>query len=151
MAWGIWAIITLVLLIAETLTVDFLFMMFAGGTIGAAITSAIAPDNLFLQIIVFSVISLLGVAFIRPWARRHVNDSSKGESNVYAMAGQVGHALTDIDTKAGRVKIGGDVWSAKTYGPAIAEGTTVVVQHVEGARAVVQPFHAQQAQYHPHY
>ncbi|VEI12354.1 NfeD family protein [Trueperella bialowiezensis] len=140
MAWGIWAIITLVLLIAETLTVDFLFMMFAGGTLVAAITSAIAPDALVLQIVLFAVVSVLGIAFIRPWARRHVNDSSKGESNVYAMRGQVAHALTDIDVKAGRVKIGGEVWSAKTYGPPIAEGTAVVVVGVEGARAVVEQF-----------
>jgi len=142
MAWGIWAIITLVLLIAETLTIDFLFMMFAAGTFAATISAVFAPDALVLQIIIFSIVSVLGIGFVRPWARKHVNDSSKGESNVYAMTGQIGHALTDIDTKAGRVKIGGDVWSAKTYGPAIAEGTTVVVQNVEGARTIVQPFHA---------
>lgn len=144
MAWGIWAIITLVLLIAETLTVDFLFMMFATGTLAATIVSVIAPDALVMQIVIFGVVSVLGIGFIRPWARKHVNDSSKGESNVYAMAGQIGHALTDIDTKAGRVKIGGDVWSAKTYGPAIAEGATVVVKNVEGARAIVQPYHPDQ-------
>lgn len=141
MAWGIWAIITLVLLIAETLTVDFLFMMFATGTLAATITSAAFTDSLVIQIVVFAIVSVLGIGFVRPWARKFVNDSSTGDSNVYAMTGQIGHALTDIDTKAGRVKIGGDVWSAKTYGAAIAEGTTVVVQNVEGARAIVQPFH----------
>ncbi|WP_406711629.1 hypothetical protein QEV67_08025 [Trueperella pyogenes] len=72
MAWGIWAIITVVLLIAETLTVDFLFMMFAAGTLAATLTSVLAPDALVVQIVVFGMISLLGIAFVRPWARRHV-------------------------------------------------------------------------------
>ncbi|WP_406712473.1 NfeD family protein [Trueperella pyogenes] len=57
MAWGIWAIITVVLLIAETLTVDFLFMMFAAGTLAATLTSVLAPDALVVQIVVFGVIS----------------------------------------------------------------------------------------------
>ncbi|MEW6944905.1 NfeD family protein [Trueperella pyogenes] len=139
MAWGIWAIITVVLLIAETLTVDFLFMMFAAGTLAATLTSVLAPGALVVQIVVFGVISLLGIAFVRPWARRHVNDSSHGESNVYAMTGQMGHALSDIDEKAGRVKIGGEVWSAKTYGEPIEEGASVVIDSVEGARVVVTP------------
>ncbi|QTG74657.1 NfeD family protein [Trueperella pecoris] len=141
MAWGIWAIITVVLLIAETLTVDFLFMMFAAGTLAATITSVITPHALALQIVIFGIVAILGIVFVRPWARKHVNDSSHGESNVYAMTGQMGYALCEVDVKGGRVKVGGEVWSAKTPGAVIAEGTAVVIQSVEGARVVVTPFH----------
>lgn len=138
MAWGIWAIITVVALIAETITVDFLFMMFAAGTLAATIVSVLSEDALVLQIVVFGIVSVLGIAFVRPWARRHINDSSRGESNVYALAGQTAHALSEVSFKGGRVKVGGDVWSAKTYGPAIAEGSTVVIRSIEGARVIVE-------------
>lgn len=139
MAWGIWAIITVALLIVETITVDFLFMMFAAGTLAALFVSLASPTALALQIVVFGIISTLGIAFVRPWARKHVNDSSRGESNVYALAGKTGKALTDITANAGRVKLGGEVWSAKTDGVSIDEGATVVIQSVEGARVVVAP------------
>ena len=139
MAWGIWAIITVALLIVETITVDFLFMMFSAGTLAALFVSLASPSALALQIVVFGIISTLGIAFVRPWARRHVNESSRGESNVYALAGRTGQALSDITANAGRVKIGGEVWSAKCAGEPIDEGSAVVIQSVEGARVVVTP------------
>ncbi|WP_124054766.1 NfeD family protein [Arcanobacterium ihumii] len=138
MSWGIWAIIAIVLLILETLTVDFLFMMLAGGALASVFTS-LATDSLTVQVIVFAVVSVLLLAFIRPWARKHVNDSSTGTSNVYALAGKDATTLTPVNRTSGRVKIGGEVWSAKTSGDEIAQDTDVVVQTIQGVTLVVAP------------
>ncbi|MFC5370185.1 NfeD family protein [Arcanobacterium bovis] len=138
MTWGIWAIIAIVLLILETLTVDFTFLMLAGGAF-AAVFTAVATDSLVVQIIVFAVISVLLLVFIRPWARKHVNDSSTGNSNVYALAGQDAVTLTLVTHSSGRVKIGGDVWTAATEAGDIDPGVDVVVKEIRGVTVIVAP------------
>lgn len=137
MSWGIWAIIAIVLAIAETLTVDFTFLMLAGGAFAAAGVAGLT-DSLAIQIITFAVVATLLLFFVRPWARKHVNDSSTGESNVYAMVGQAGRTLSAVDRTAGRVKINGEVWSAQTHGETIPSDTPVRVVEVHGANAVVE-------------
>ncbi|MFP7696188.1 NfeD family protein [Trueperella sp. LYQ143] len=139
MAWQIWAIITIVLLIIETLSVDFLFAMLASGTAAALCVSLLWPDGLAIQVIVFAVVAALGIGFVRPWAKRHVNDSSHGESNVYAMVGQSGVAVTDITEDAGQVRISGEVWSARSAEGSIASGQEVMVESISGVHAVVRP------------
>ncbi|MBM7825347.1 membrane protein implicated in regulation of membrane protease activity [Arcanobacterium pluranimalium] len=138
MTWGIWAIIAIVLLILETLTVDFTFLMLAGGALAAMLT-ALATSSLVVQIVVFSVVSVLLLVFIRPWARNHVNDSSKGSSNVYALAGKDAVTLTAVNHSSGRVKIGGDVWSAATEAGEIGPGIDVVVKEIQGVTVIVAP------------
>lgn len=138
MVWGIWTIIAVVLAIAEILTVDFTFLMIAGGALAAAGVSA-AGGGLILQIVVFAVVSIVLLFFVRPWARKHVNDSSTGESNIYAMTGKVARTLSAVDAASGRVKVGGEVWSAKTYGEPISEDTVVIITAVEGAQVVITP------------
>ncbi|SDU80803.1 NfeD family protein [Arcanobacterium phocae] len=138
MAWGIWAIISAVLLILEMLTVDFTFTMVAGGALAAAAVSAIG-GNLVFQVITFVIVSAVLLFLVRPWARRHVNNSSAVESNVYAMSGQEAVSLTRIDRASGQIKINGEVWSAKTGSDPIEAGVNVVVTSVEGAQAIVVP------------
>ncbi|WP_216381015.1 NfeD family protein [Arcanobacterium phocae] len=138
MAWGIWAIISAVLLILEMLTVDFTFTMVAGGALAAAGVSAIG-GNLVFQVVTFAIVSAVLLFLVRPWARRHINNSSAGESNVYAMSGQEAVSLTRIDRSSGQIKINGETWSAKTGSDPIEAGVNVVVTTVEGAQAIVVP------------
>lgn len=136
MAWGIWAIISAVLLILEMLTVDFTFTMVSGGALAAAGVSALG-GNLVMQVATFAVVSTVLLLVVRPWARKHINNSSTGESNVYALVGRGGIALSVIDENSGQAKIGGDVWSASTLEGPIEPDTAVIVSAVEGARVVV--------------
>ncbi|MDO5025816.1 MAG: NfeD family protein [Trueperella sp.] len=138
MAWGIWAIVGVVLLILETLTVDFTFLMVAAGAFAAAGVSAVAPDSLLLQILAGALVAILLLLFVRPYIKRHINDRATGSSNIDALRGQSAYTLTTVDVTGGRVKIGGEVWTAKSYGPSIPADTQVVVTGVEGASAVVK-------------
>lgn len=138
MSWGIWAIVTVVLLILEMITVDFTFLMISGGALAATVVSAIS-GNLPVQIIIFAIVTVLLLFFIRPWARKHINNTSQGESNVYALNGKTATALSDITSAAGQVKVGGEVWSAKTIGEKIDDGTVVVITGIEGAQVIVEP------------
>lgn len=139
MAWGIWAIVGVVLLILETLTVDFTFLMIAAGAFAAAGVSALAPESLLLQVLAGTAVTILLLLFVRPYVKRHINDRPTGASNVDALKGQLAHALTTVDVTGGRVKIGGDVWTAKSYGSPIPADTDVVVTGIEGAAVVVKP------------
>ncbi|QRV01425.1 NfeD family protein [Arcanobacterium phocisimile] len=138
MAWGIWAIILVVLLILEMLTVDFTFTMVAGGALVAAISSALGA-NLVVQVIAFVIVSALLLVVVRPWMRKHINNSSHGESNVYALTGQYATAITALDESSGQVKIGGDTWSAVSVAGPIKAGEKVVITAVQGAHVVVAP------------
>ncbi|MFY9262037.1 MAG: NfeD family protein [Actinomycetaceae bacterium] len=138
MEWGIWAIITVVLAILEVVTVDFTFIMIAGGALAATGVSALGGGMIW-QIITFAIVTILLLFFIRPLVRRHLHDSSTGESNVYAMAGREAITLTAVDRNSGRVKVGGEVWSAKTFGATIPADEKVIIQAVEGAQVVIVP------------
>ncbi|MBE6483552.1 MAG: NfeD family protein [Actinomycetaceae bacterium] len=136
MSWEIWGIIALACVIIETFTVDFTFLMLGGAALATAILAAFTGE-LVWQIIMFSVVAALLVFFARPWAKRHINPRGAAAGNVYAQVGRLAHTVTDVDERAGRVKIGGDVWSARTNGERIEQGTDVVVLAIDGVVAVV--------------
>ena len=138
MAWHIWLIIAIVCFIIETFTVELTFLMLGG----AALVStgvAFGTDSLAWQIIAFCVASVVLILFARPWAKNKMNPKGPAAGNVYGQVGKPGRSLTLIDEGAGRVKIGGDVWSARTTGGTIAQGTDVVVVAIDGATAIVAP------------
>lgn len=134
--WGIWAIIALVLLIVEMFTVDFTFLMLAGGAFAAMLT-AIFTDSWAVQLVVFAVVSVVLLGFVRPWVRRHVNSAPTKKSNVYAYVGKTARTLTDVTETAGRAKVGGEVWSAKTEDGSIPQGTEAAVIGVDGAHLLL--------------
>ncbi|WP_353067036.1 NfeD family protein [Arcanobacterium hippocoleae] len=112
-------------------------MMLALGAFSTAIVAAFST-SLTLQIITFAVVAVVALLFVRPWARNHINAGTGKESNVYAMTGRNAIALSEITENSGRVKIGGEVWSARTKNDQIIPaGAEVTVLEIEGAHAVV--------------
>ncbi|MFT3942719.1 MAG: NfeD family protein [Ancrocorticia sp.] len=138
MAWHIWLIIAIVCFIIETFTVEFTFLMLGGAAL-VATGVAFGTDSLVWQIIAFSIASVVLILFARPWAKNRINPKGPAAGNVYGQVGKSARAVTLIDEGAGRVKIGGDVWSARSTGGVINEGADVVVVAIDGATAVVAP------------
>ncbi len=138
MSWVVWLIIAVVCLVIETATVDFTFMMLASA---ALITTgvSVATENLIIQILVFAVAATLLVFFVRPWAKDKMNPRGAEAGNVYGIIGKTARALTQITSESGRVKIGGDVWSARAQAAHISEGSEVTIVKIEGVVAVVSP------------
>ena len=56
-----------------------------------------------------------------------------------ALVGSAGLVIERVDSRDGRVKLGGEVWSARTYNPhdVLEPGTPVEVARIDGATAVV--------------
>ncbi len=140
MAWVWWLAITLLLGVVEVLVVDLLFIMFAGGALAATVAAALGAD-IPIQVAVFGVVSVLLLVAIRPWALRRFKDQTpETATNVAAHVGRMAVVLVATSSTAGRVKLLGEVWSARFEGTGVLpEGTKVEVTRIDGATAVVVP------------
>ena len=146
MAWLWWMGASLVLGVIEMLTVDLTFLMFAGGALGASVAAGLGAP-LWAQVLVFGVVSVLLLFGVRPWAKRRLAASTpETRTNADAYIGREATTLTAVDVRGGRVRLGGEEWSARL---AVSEegdrrarvepGTTVTVTSIDGAIAVVVP------------
>lgn len=139
MAWIVWLIIALVFGLVLIASVDFAFVMFAGGALIAALVS-LFTDSWPIQIVVFCVVSVILLITVRPWANRKMaNTSPERRTNADALRDQYAEALSDITERGGRVKLKGEVWSARTQHGPIPEGAACRVITIDGATAIVVP------------
>lgn len=136
MDWIVWLVIALVCVAIEVFTVDFTFLMLAGGAL-IATGAAVSTDNIWVQVIVFGVVSILLLVLVRPWAKNHFNVRGSRVGSAQVLIGKNAVAVTDIDESAGRVKIVGDVWSARSASGFIPQGSNVTVVELEGVTAIV--------------
>lgn len=136
----VWLILGLVLVAAEALSGDFVLLMLGVGALGAAGAQAIW-DDVLISGIVFAVLSIALVAGVRPIVRRKLAPPHATATNTQALLGRKATAITEITKHDGRVKIGGDVWSARPMveDEVIEAGTDVTVVEISGATAVVTP------------
>lgn len=140
--WLAWIGVAIALGAIEAATVDFVFLMLAGGALGGSAAAAVgAPFP--IQVIVAVVVSgvLLGVA--RPIAKRRF--ATRPEGIAMGAAGYVGRSAVVLETvtqHGGRVRVGGETWSATSTDPVAPEpGDEVRVVRIDGATAVVTRVH----------
>jgi membrane protein implicated in regulation of membrane protease activity len=136
--WLIWLAIALLTGLAEVASLSFVLLMFAGGALAAALADGLGAP-LPVEVVVFAVVSALLLVVGRPpliaWSRR----TRQEITNVAALVGRSVEVLADVDPRGGRVKLAGEVWSARAEGPAtvLPAGSRAVVVRIEGATAVV--------------
>ena len=132
-----WVVAALLLLGAELLSLDLILGMLAIGCLAAALAAALGAE-VIVQVIVAAVVSLLMILLVRPIALRHLRGTKETLTGTAALVGQDALVLEQVDTLRGRVKIGGEIWSARIEGAAaIQPGATVTVLRIDGATAVV--------------
>jgi len=136
-AWLIWVIAAAVLAGGELLSLDLVLIMFAGGAAAAAGTAALGAPVL-VQAIVFAVVSIGLLLGARPLARRHMTVAHT-RTGIEALTGAQALVLEPVDRHTGRVKIGGEVWTARSYDETetFAVGEHVHVMEISGATALV--------------
>jgi membrane protein implicated in regulation of membrane protease activity len=91
------------------------------------------------QLAVFIVCSIASLLFIRPIARRHLNTPASLRTGTAALVGARAVVLERVHADGGRVKIGGEDWSARPYDEddVYEEGARVEVMKIQGATALV--------------
>jgi len=136
--WYWWLLMALVLGVVEIATVDLVFIMLAAGAVAGGLASALGAP-LVAQAIVAAVISVLMLAVVRPVALKHLRQPLDTRTGTAALVGSQAIVLERVDRHDGRVKLKGEVWSARSYDPStvIEPGAMVDVISIDGATVVV--------------
>jgi membrane protein implicated in regulation of membrane protease activity len=138
-AAAVWAILAVLLGVAELVSLDLFLIMLAGGA-GAGAVAALLGAPFALQAILAAVtaVALLGV--VRPPVVKRLHSGPTLLTGADALIGQRARVLREITPhQTGRVKIGGEEWTAAPYmeDDTIPEGAVVDVVQIKGATAYV--------------
>ena len=139
MAWLVWVVIAAVLAIGELLTPGLFFLGPVALAAGAAAVAAALGAGVVLSVLVFLAGSVASLAILRPIARSHIKVPALTRTGTDALVGRRATVTRRVDAAGGRVRIGGEEWSARSYldGEVYAEGATVDIVRIEGATALV--------------
>lgn len=136
----IWLVLMVVFLLVEAATVGMVSLWFAAGALAAMVT-ALLGGQLWLQAVVFAVVSAILLTALRPVAKKLFTPKLT-PTNVDTVIGKEGIVMAPIDnlTATGTVKLGAMEWSARsTDGSPIPVGERVRVDKVEGVKVFVTP------------
>jgi membrane protein implicated in regulation of membrane protease activity len=139
-AWLVWALLAVALAVGEILTPGMFFLGPVALAAVAAMVVALFPSApLWLEIVVFAGASVASLAVLRPIARKHLKTPRAIRTGTAALEGAKAVVLQRVDGTGGRVKLGGEEWSARSYVPddVFDPGTQVEVAQIEGATALV--------------
>jgi membrane protein implicated in regulation of membrane protease activity len=137
-AWVWWLVAAVGLGIPLVITAMPEFGMFAVGALGGAATAGMG-GGIVLQVIVFAAVSVALLVFVRPIAYRN-RQRPEQRSGVDALKGRQAVVIERVDDSAdGRIKLAGEVWSARAleHGRVFDPGQQVDVVEIDGATAVV--------------
>ncbi|HYP47711.1 MAG TPA: NfeD family protein [Thermoleophilaceae bacterium] len=136
--WVYWMIAAGGLAAGEIVTMGFFLGPLAIAAVIAALV-ALTGVGLPVQLLVFIVASAASLAFLRPIASRHMRTPGRLKTGTAALVGERALVLERVDANGGSVKIGGEVWSARSFDEdeAIEPGKRVEVMQIQGATALV--------------
>ncbi len=139
-SWIVWLVLAAVLGVAEVMTTTLAFGLIAVGAVVAAVVGA-AGVSLPFQVGAFAVAAAAGLVVVRPIAMRHIKQPPLLRTGTSALVGRSAKVVEEITDDGGRVRIGGELWSARPYDESqvIPVGSTVNVFAIEGATALVHP------------
>ncbi|GAB2957618.1 MULTISPECIES: NfeD family protein [Streptomyces] len=137
-AWVWWLIGAAGLGVALVVTAMPELGMLALGAVAGAVTAGLG-GGVVLQVVVFAVVSVALVAVVRPVAARHRAGRPELATGIDALKGKQAVVLERVDGSGGRIKLGGEIWSARSLdsGLTFEVGQEVDVVEIEGATAIV--------------
>src|SRR5262245_35751213 len=138
-AWLVWAIVAVALAVGEIFTPGMFFLgPVALAAVAAALVSVLGAGTA-ISLIVCVAGSVASLSLLRPIAKRQVRMPLPSRTGTDALVGRKALVLRRVDAVEGRVRIGGEEWSARAYldGESFPEGAHVEVVKIEGATALV--------------
>jgi membrane protein implicated in regulation of membrane protease activity len=139
-SWIVWLVLAAVLGVAEIMTTTLAFGLIAVGAVVAGVVG-VAGAGLPFQLIAFGVASAAGLGLVRPIAVRHIKQPPLLRTGTSALVGRSAKVVEEVTDDGGKVRIGGELWSARPYDESqvIPVGSSVDVFAIEGATALVHP------------
>ena len=143
--WIAWLIVAVAAAIGEMVTSGFFLALIAVAAVLTGVLSLAVPV-IGVQVAIFAVLSLLGIAIVRPFAVHALGMDTSGRlsapvSRSY-LVGRRAVVTRKVDASGGQIRYGeGEFWSARAYDPdtEIPVGATVDIVLVDGITAVVEP------------
>ncbi|MFD5126080.1 NfeD family protein [Streptomyces sp. NPDC058385] len=137
-AWVWWLIGAAALGIPLVITAMPEFGMLSAGAVAGAVTAGLG-GGMVMQVLVFAAVSVALIAVVRPIAARHSAQRPVLATGIEALKGKQAVVVERVDGSGGRIKLAGEIWSARpldeseSYEP----GRHVDVVDIEGATAIV--------------
>lgn len=131
----------ILLLVIEAATVNLMTIWFAFGALAALITSLLGGE-LWLQIVVFVMVTILTLVPTRKLAKKYFGKSRHQATNADVVIGKDCAVTEEIDNlyATGAVKCMGKEWSARSEtDEKIATGEIVTAVAIEGVKLIVRP------------
>lgn len=134
----LWLALMIAFVVLEATTVQLICIWFAAGSLASMVVSLLG-GALWLQILVFFVVSIVLLAALWPVAKKHFKPKLTA-TNTDALIGRVCTVTEDIDpVEGGRVKVGDVTWSAGSQsGARIPAGAQVKILELQGVKVFVE-------------
>ena len=143
--WILWTILGAILIVAEIFTSGFVLLWFGIGALAAAFAGLVGIDSLFIQFMIFAVVSVGLTAASRTIFTNYFSRESSGQSlrtGVDALPGKIGTVVSSSRgaLNEGAVKVVGTTWTAYPAPgePPLEAGERVCIESVEGASIYVK-------------
>nr|WP_300091898.1 NfeD family protein [Sedimentibacter sp.] len=137
-SWA-WLLIIAACLAIEAFTMGLTTIWFAIGGVAAWIVY-FAGAGIEVQIIVFLLVSILCLFLTRPVVVKNLK-VGKTRTNAESLIGEYAKVDSEINNmnNEGTVKVGGQVWSARSIdNEVIAQGEVVVIKKIVGVKLIVE-------------
>ncbi|MGR8009507.1 NfeD family protein [Streptomyces hypolithicus] len=138
--WLYWLVTAAVLAVAEIFTLTAALGILGVAALVTAGTAALGL-SLPLQFVVFTVVATVSVLFVRPFVVRRLLGPQTERFGVDALVGKAARTVSEVTGLDGRVRIGGEEWTARSFDETqvIPPDTTVDVMEISGTTAFVYP------------
>lgn len=138
--WILWLALALTFGAIEAATVDLMFLMLAGGALAAALMNLLGL-GLVTQVVVAVVVAIALLGVVRPMVKRRLGTVPRAALGVDAHLGRTAIVVQTVTEHDGRVKLGGEIWTARVAQdrPPAEVGQEVQVVAVNGATVIVVP------------
>ncbi|MEG0876564.1 MAG: NfeD family protein [Oscillospiraceae bacterium] len=136
----VWAVLIVVFLIVEGATAGLTSIWFALGSIAALISNFLGAE-IWLQILIFVIVSIIALLCTRPLAHKYLNTKTQS-TNADRVIGSVATITQRVDNFAGTgaASVGGRDWTARSVAGEILEpGTRTIITAIEGVKLIVRP------------
>ncbi len=139
-AWQAWLVVSLLLAAAEATTLDLTLLMMAVGALAGCAAAAVGL-GVAIQVVLAAVVAVSMLAFVRPNMVKRLHAGPTLRTGPAALIGSDGLVLERVTEHTGRVKLNGEVWTARSLDETVAiePGSRVSVAKIDGATAVVFP------------
>lgn len=134
-----WIVFFVLICLLELATQQLVAIWFAAGSLVCVFLSYFGYP-LYIQLIIFIVVSCVTLLLLRPYAIKKVN-ANVIKTNIHEAIGKKAIVIADFDkmTREGRVQLEGMDWAARSVDDKLLrKNETVVIKAIEGVKFMVQ-------------